>query len=152
MTLLCTRRRRDGTGRRCRRRRRRVQRLFTAHSLAIRYDSNNYNILIITTTVFMMLSSWPKSWREFTRFIWWMQTERQMAINPQTKPIGLGCESAENWQLPSISTIAIVIITQLVSWYSFYCPPEGGRLSRPRHYSRGAQPVPKAICRIGELL
>ena len=25
------------------------------------------------------------------------------------KPIDLGCESAENWQLPSTSTIAIVI-------------------------------------------
>jgi len=44
----------------------------------------------------------------------------------------LGCESAENWQLPSTSTIAIVIITQPVSRYSFYRPTEGGRLSRPR--------------------
>ena len=30
-----------------------------------------------------------------------------MAANTQTKPIDLGCESAENWQLPSTSTIAI---------------------------------------------
>jgi len=29
---------------------------------------------------------------EFTRFIWWMQTGRQMAANPQNKPIDLGCE------------------------------------------------------------
>ena len=29
-------------------------------------------IIIITTTMFMLLSSWPKSLREFTRFIWWM--------------------------------------------------------------------------------
>ena len=50
-----------------------------------------------------------------------MQTERRVAANPQTKPIDLGCESAENWQLLSTSTIAIVIITQ----------PGGGRLSRP---------------------
>jgi len=41
-----------------------------------------------------------------------MQTERRVAANPQTKPIDLGCESAENWQLSSTSTIAIVIITQ----------------------------------------
>jgi len=33
---------------------------------------------------------------------------------PQTKPVDLGCESAENWQLSSTSTIAIVIITQPV--------------------------------------
>ena len=38
-----------------------------------------------------------------------------------------------------------IIITQLVSWYSFYRPTQGGRLSRPRHYSKGAQPVPKAV-------
>ena len=65
-------------------------------------------------TLFMVLSSWPKTLREFTRFIWWMQTQRQVTANPQTKPVDLGCESAENWQLSSTSTIAIVIITQLV--------------------------------------
>jgi len=45
-----------------------------------------------------------------------------VAANHQTKPIDLGCESSENWQLSSASTIAIVIITQPVSWYSFYRP------------------------------
>ena len=55
----------------------------------------------------------------------------------------------KNWQLPSTSTIAIVIITQPVSRYSFYRPTEGGRLSWPRHCSRGAQPVPKAVYRSG---
>ena len=44
-----------------------------------------------------------------------MQTERRVAANPQTKPVDLSCESAENWQLSSTSTIAIVIITQPVS-------------------------------------
>jgi len=68
-------------------------------------------------------------------------------IDTQTKPIDLGSESAENWQLPSISTIAIVIITQLISCYSFYRPTKAGRLSRPRHCSKGAQPVPKAAYR-----
>ena len=86
---------------------------------------------------------------EFTRFIWWMQTERRVAANPQTKPVDLGCESVENWQLPSTSTIAIVIITQPVGWYSFYHPTEGRRLSQPKHCSKGAQPVPKAVYRSG---
>jgi len=40
-----------------------------------------------------------------------MQTQRQMAANPQTKPNDLACESAGRL-LPSTSTIAIVIITQ----------------------------------------
>ena len=52
---------------------------------------------------------------------------------PSDQAIDLGCESAENCQLPSTSTIATVIITQPVSWYSFYHPTEGGKLSRPRH-------------------
>jgi len=42
-----------------------------------------------------------------------------------------------------------VIITQPESWYSFYRPTEGGRLSRPRHCRKGAQPVPKAVHRSG---
>ena len=65
--------------------------------------------------------------------------------NPQTKPVDLGCESAENWQLSSTSTIAIVIITQPVGWHSVYRPTKGGRLSRPKHCSKGAQPVLKTV-------
>ena len=37
------------------------------------------------------------------------------------------------------------IITQPKGWYSFYHPTEGRRLSQPRHCSKGAQPVPKAV-------
>jgi len=36
-----------------------------------------------------------------------MQTEHQVAANPQTKPTDLGCESRDKWLLQSISTIAI---------------------------------------------
>jgi len=35
------------------------------------------------------------------------------------------------------------------SQYSFYRPTEGRRLSRPRHCSKDAQPVPKAVYRSG---
>jgi len=87
-------------------------------------------IIIITMTMFMVLSSWPKSVREFTRFIWWMLTEHRVAANPQTKPVDLGCEFTKNRLLQSTSTVTIVIITQSVSWYLFYRPTEGGRLSR----------------------
>ena len=59
--------------------------------------------------------------REFTRFTWWMQTQRQMAANPQTRPNNLGCESASGL-LPSTPTITIFIITLPESWYSFYRP------------------------------
>jgi len=40
--------------------------------------------------------------REFTGFIWWTQTERQVDTNPQTKPTNLACEST-GMQLPSTS-------------------------------------------------
>jgi len=42
-----------------------------------------------------------------------------------------------------------VIITQPESWYSFYRPMDGGRLSRPRHCKKGAQPVTKTVHRSG---
>ena len=49
--------------------------------------------------------------REFTRFIWWMQTKHRPAANPQTKPTDLDCESArKKWQLPSTSTISILLL------------------------------------------
>jgi len=92
----------------------------------------------------------PWSLREFTRFIWWMQTERRVAANLQTKPTDLGCESADKWLLPSTSTITICYhYSARKLKYSFYRPTEGGRLSRPRHCRKGAQPVPKAVHRSG---
>jgi len=44
-----------------------------------------------------------------------MQIGRRVAANPQTKPMDLGCESADSWLLQSTSTIVIIIITQPVS-------------------------------------
>ena len=46
---------------------------------------------------------------EFTPFTWWMQTRRQMAANPQTKPNNLDCESASRL-LPSTCTIAVLLL------------------------------------------
>ena len=37
------------------------------------------------------------------------------------------------------------VITQPKTWQTFYHPEDGGRLSRPRHCSKGAQPVPEAV-------
>jgi len=52
-------------------------------------------------------------------------------------------------RLPSTSPSPFVIITHSESWYSIYLPMDGGRLSRPRHCCKGAQPVPKAVYRSG---
>jgi len=48
-----------------------------------------------------------------------------VAANPQTKPVDLGFESAENWLIQSTSTIASIFITQPVGWYSSNRPCEG---------------------------
>jgi len=76
-----------------------------------------------------------------------MQTERRVAANPQTKPIW-AVSPPKDWLLPSTDTIAVYYYysaRKLI--YSFYRPTEGERLSRPRHCSKGAQPVPKAVYR-----
>jgi len=97
----------------------------------------------------MVILSWPWSLREFTQFIWWMQTERRVAANPQTKPTDFGCESPpiNGCYHPHIPSL-FVIITQPESWCSFYRPTEGGRLSRPRHYMKSAQPARAQGCNI----
>ena len=78
--------------------------------------------------------------REFTRFIWWMQgpptlrpSQSTWAVSP---PVGR-----------LLSSTSTIIITQPKGWYSLYHPTEGRRLSWPRHCSKGAQSVPKAVYR-----
>jgi len=67
-----------------------------------------------------------------------MQTESQVAANPQTKTTDLGCESTDKWLLPSTSTIAICYYYSAQKLIIIYHPTEGGRLSRPRHCRKGA--------------
>jgi len=87
-----------------------------------------------------------KPLREFTRFIWWMWNgaKRTPTLRPgqTTRAVSppVGCQKPHP---PS----PFIIITQLESWYSFYRPTESRRLSRPRHCSKGVQPVPKAVYR-----
>ena len=98
-------------------------------------------------TIFVVLSSWPKSLREFTRFIWWMQTERRVAANPQTKPVDFGL-----WVRRKLAAV-IHIHHRHCYYYSarrlivILPSHKGGRLSRPKHCSKGAQPVLKTVYR-----
>ena len=57
--------------------------------------------------------------------------QRKAAADPQTKPTHLSCESA--CRLQALHPPSPFIITQPESWYSFYRPTEGGRLSQHRH-------------------
>jgi len=68
--------------------------------------------------------------REFT---WFTFDECRMAPSdrrPKTKPNDLGCKSACTG-CQKLHPPSPFIITQPKSWYSFYCPTEGRRLSRP---------------------
>jgi len=81
-----------------------------------------------------------------------MAPQRRNAVSSHNTMVlltALGCESAENWLLPSTFTIAVCYYYLGNSWCLFYRPTEGGRLSRPRHCSKSAQPVPKAAYRSG---
>jgi len=77
-----------------------------------------------------------------------MQTESQMAANPQTNPTDLTYESAGK-PLPSTSTIAIYYYYLAQKLILILSSMEGGRLSRPRHCTNGVQPVPKSLHRSG---
>jgi len=63
-----------------------------------------------------------------------------VSANPQTKPTNLGCESTDinGWYHPHPPSPFIIII-QPESWYWFYRPTEGGRLSRPSHCRKTAR-------------
>ena len=80
--------------------------------------------------MFMVLSSWHSHFESSPGSF----DQCRTAISgrrPKTKPDDLGCESActgcQSLHPPS----PFIIITQPESWYSFYRPTEGRRLSRP---------------------
>ena len=81
----------------------------------------NVIIIIITKTMFMVLSSWQSHCESSPGSF----DECRMA------PSGLGCESAYTGCQKLHPPSPFIIITQPESWYSFYRPTEGRRLSRP---------------------
>ena len=88
-------------------------------------SSNNFK------TMFMVLSSWQSHCKSLPGSF----DECRMAPSgrqPKTKPDDLGCESAcTGCQCLHPLLSFIIISTQPKSWYSFYRPTEGRRLSRP---------------------
>jgi len=87
-------------------------------------------IIIITKTMFMVLSSWQSHCESSSGSF----DECRMApsgCRPKTKPDDLGCESACIGCQKLHPPLPFIIITQPESWYSFHRPTEGRRLSRP---------------------
>ena len=88
-------------------------------------------IIIISTTMFTVLSSW-QSYCESSPGSFDESRMAPSGRRPKTKPDDLGCESAcTGFQSLHQLSPFIIIITQPKSWYSFDCPTEGRRLSRP---------------------
>ena len=87
-------------------------------------------IIIFSKTMFMVLSSWQSHCESSPGTFDECRTAPS-GRRPKTKPDDLGCESActgcQNLHPPS----PFIIITEPESWYSFYRPTEGRRLSRP---------------------
>jgi len=71
-------------------------------------------IIIITEMIFMVLSSWHSHCKSSPSSFDECRLSAKVAANPQTKPTDLECESArKKWQLPSTSTIAILLLLSL---------------------------------------
>ena len=87
-------------------------------------------IIIITKTIFMVLSSW-QSHRESSPGSFDECGMEPSGRRPKTKPDDLGCVSACTGCQKLHPPSPFIIITQLKSWYSFYRPAEGRKLSRP---------------------
>ena len=68
-------------------------------------------IIIITEMIFMVLSSWQSHCKSSPGSFDECRLSANVAANPQTKLTDLDCESArKKWQLPSTSTIAILLL------------------------------------------
>jgi len=91
---------------------------------------NNNNNMIISKTMFMVLSSWQSHSESSPGSF----DECRMAPSsrrPKTKPDNLGCESACTGCQSLHPPLQFIIITRPKSWYSFNRPMEGRRLSWP---------------------
>ena len=73
--------------------------------------------------IFMVLSSWQSRCKSSPGSFDECRLSAEVAANPQTKPTDLDCESArKKWQLPSTSTIAILLLLSLRADTHFTVP------------------------------
>ena len=87
-------------------------------------------IIIISKTIFMVLSS-SQSHCDSSPGSFDECRTAPSGRRPKTKPDDLGCESACTGCQNLHPQSPFIIITQPESWYSFYRPTDGRRLSRP---------------------
>jgi len=78
---------------------------------------------------------------QFTQLSWWKQTQHQPDIIQLSDVVAVANQIRLYAVVMSASTMPLIVITHPDNWYSFYCPTENGRLSRPRQNSKGVQPM-----------
>jgi len=88
-------------------------------------------IIIISKTMFMVLSSWQNHCESSPGSFDECRTAPISGRRPRTKPVYLGCESACTGCQELHPPSPFIIITQPESWYSFYRPTENRRRGRP---------------------
>jgi len=81
--------------------------------------------------MFMVLSPWQSHCESSPGSFDECRMAPPSGRRPKTKPDDLGCESACTGCQKLHPPLPFIIITQPESWYSFYRPTEGRRLSRP---------------------
>ena len=95
--------------------------------------TSEWRVIIISRTMFMVLSSW-QSYCESSPGSFDECRTASSGRRPKTKPDDSGCESActgcQNLHPPSPIRHLLLLLSPK-SWYSFYRPTEGKRLSRP---------------------
>ena len=102
----------------------------TLDLVAIKLDRLIINNIIISKTIFMVLSSWQSHCESSPGSCDECETAPS-GRRPKTKPDDLGCESACTGCQKLHPLSPFIFITPSESWYSFYRPTEGRRLSRP---------------------
>jgi len=110
-----------------------INRLFTylLKIIMINDDDDDDNDNNNSKTMFMVLSSWQSHCESSPGSFDECRTAPS-GCRPKTKPDDLGCESACTGCESLHPRSPFIIFTQPESWYSFYRPTEGRRLSRPR--------------------
>jgi len=92
---------------------------------------HNNKIVIISKTVFMVLSSWQSHCKSSPGSFDECRTAPSGCRSRPSYIDDLGCESINTGCQSLYQPYPFIIITQPKSWYSFHHPTEGRRLSRP---------------------
>jgi len=118
----------------------------------LKINNNNNKIIIIiilTTTMFMMLTYWLTKVIATVRQVHLMNADWAPGGRQLSHQVRLGLSPPKIGSYRPHPQSSLLLLLSPLSWYFIIPCTEGGRLTRPRHCSKCAQPVPKAVCHCG---